>query len=112
MVIGVEFAPAPGNNRLGALRQFGAQPVELAELAQECLVRLDPDRKRHARGADIGRIGEDLGHAQYPVLGVEVVNIEMAVAQRLRASNVELSLTLPESSAIAMVIALKVEPIS
>ena len=38
----IEFAPALGNQRLGALRQFGAQPVELAEPLQERLVMLDP----------------------------------------------------------------------
>jgi hypothetical protein len=36
-----------GHDRLGAFRQFGAQPVELAHLAQEPLVVLDAHAERH-----------------------------------------------------------------
>ena len=101
------------HQRLGAFRQLGAQPVELAELAQERLVVLDAERQRHARGADVGRIGEDLRHREHAVLRVVVVDGELAVVQRRRAHRtIELSVILPESSAIASVSALKVEPIS
>src|SRR5262245_27608187 len=57
---GVELGPALGHQRLGTLRQFGAQPIELAHLPEEPFVVLDPEAQRHARGADIGGIGEDL----------------------------------------------------
>ena len=49
----VELAPVSGDNRLGALRQFGLQPIELPEFFQERLVPLDPDGERDARGANV-----------------------------------------------------------
>ena len=74
---------------------------------------LDPEAQRHARGADIGGIGEDLRHREDAVLGVEIVDGELAVLQRATAHRTtDLSVILPESSAIATVSALKVEPIS
>ena len=60
---GVEFAPMLGHDRLGAFRQFGAQPVELTDLLQERLVGFDAAGERDAGGADVRRIGEDLRHA-------------------------------------------------
>ena len=80
---GVDLAPALGNQRLGAFRQFGAQAVELAHLFQERLVLLDAERQRHARGADVGGIGEDLRHREEAVLRLVVVDGEAAVMQRM-----------------------------
>ena len=77
----VQFAPVLGHQRLGALRQFGAQPIELAHLLQERLMALDADHQRHARGADVGGMGEDLGHGQDAMRGVEIVDREASVAQ-------------------------------
>ena len=58
------------------------KPVELAHLLQERLVVLDADGERHARGADVGRIGEDLRHGQHAAFRVEIVNRELAEVQR------------------------------
>ena len=80
---GVELAPAPRNQRLRALRQFGAQPLQLAHFAQERLVVLDAEAERHARGADVRRIRENLRHRQHAVLRVEIVDRELAVLQRM-----------------------------
>ena len=78
---GIELAPVFGHQRLGALGQFGAQPVELAHLAQERLVALDADHQREARGADVGGMGEHLRHGQHAMGGVEIVDGEAPVAQ-------------------------------
>ncbi len=80
---GVELAPVPGDQRLGALRQFRAQPIELAQLLEEPLVVFDAQARRHARAADVGRVGEDLGQRQHAVLGVEIVDGELAELQRM-----------------------------
>ena len=71
------------HQRLGAFGQFGAQPVELAHLLQERLVAVHADRQRHARGADIRGIGEDLRHREEAVLRLVVVDGEAAVLQRM-----------------------------
>src|ERR1700757_4800792 len=73
----IELGPALGYQRFGALGQFGTQPIELAHLPEEPFVVLDPEAQRHARGADIGRIGEDLGDREHAVLGVEIVDPEI-----------------------------------
>ena len=78
---GIELGPALGDERLRAFRQLGAQPLELAHLAQEPFVVLDPEAQRHTRSADVGGIGEDLGHREHAVLGVEIVNCELPVLQ-------------------------------
>ena len=78
----VEFAPALRHDRLGAFGQLGAQPVELAELLQERLVRLDALRQRHARGADVGRKGEHLRQRDGAAHRMRVADVEAAVAQR------------------------------
>ena len=79
---GVELAPALGHQRLGALGQLGAQPIELTEFFEERLMVLDAERERHAGGADIRRIGEDLRHRQHAVLRMVIVDVELAVTQR------------------------------
>ena len=43
-------------------------------LRRNALVVLDAELERHARGADIRGIGEDLRHREHAVLGVEVVD--------------------------------------
>ena len=63
---GDQPAPARRQQRLGAFRHFGQQPVEQPDPAQEFLVPLDADIERHARRADIGGMGEDLRHRQDP----------------------------------------------
>ena len=73
---------------------------------------LDAEAERHARGADIGRIGEDLGHREHAILRVEIVDREFAVLQRMARVERRPQRDLAESSAIATVSALKVEPIS
>ena len=79
---GVQLAPVLRHDRRRALRQLGAQPVELAHLAQERLVRLDALRQRDARRADVGGEGEDLLHVEEAALRLVVVNGELAVMQR------------------------------
>src|SRR6266545_2902027 len=78
----VEFGPALGYERLGAFGQLGAQPLELAHLPQEPFVMLDSEAQRHARGADVGRIGEDLRNREHAVLSVEIVDGEFPILQR------------------------------
>src|SRR5262249_26492198 len=80
---GVELGPALGHQWFGALGQFGTQPIELAHLSQEPFVVLDPEAQRHARGADIGGVGEDLRNREHAVLSVEIVDRELAVLQRM-----------------------------
>jgi hypothetical protein len=46
-------------------------------------VVLDPQAHRHAGGADIGGVGEDLGDREHAVLRVEVVDCELAVLKRM-----------------------------
>ena len=87
--------------------------VEQAEPVQEVLVALDADDVGHLGRADVGRIDEHLGHRQHAVLAVEVVDGEAADADRPRRVEACRScVTLPLSSAMAMVKVLKVEPIS
>ena len=78
---GVEFAPVPRDNRLGVLRQFGAQAIHLAHLAQEGLVAFDADHQSHARRADVRGIGEHFRHRQRAALRVIIVNREPAEMQ-------------------------------
>ncbi len=70
-----------GHQRLGALRQFGAQAIELAHLFQEGFVALDADHQREPRGADVRGMGEDFGNRQHAMGGVKIVNREPPVAQ-------------------------------
>ena len=91
-----------GHERLGALGQFGAQPVELAHLLQEGLMALDADHQRHPRGADVGGVGEDFRHAEYAMGGVESVDGELPVAQAIARVDAagQVRVTLPVSSAM------------
>ena len=79
---GVQFAPVPRHDRRGALRQFGAQPVELPHLAQERLVPFDALRQRDARRADVGGEGEDLLHVEEAALRLVVVDRKFSIVQR------------------------------
>ena len=79
---GVELAPALRHDRRRALRQFGAQPVHLAELLQERLVRLDALRQRDPRGADVGGEGEHFRQRDRAAERMGVVNRELAEMQR------------------------------
>ena len=76
---GIELGPALGYERLGAFGQLGAQPLELAHLPQEPFVMLDSEAQRHSRGADVGRIGEDLRNREHAVLSVEIVDGEFPI---------------------------------
>ena len=77
----VELAPVLGHQRLGALRQLGAQPIELTHLPQERLVTLDAHHQRQSRGADVGGMGEHFRHGQNAMGGVKIVDGEVSVAQ-------------------------------
>ena len=79
---GVQLAPVPRHDRLGAFGQFRAHARELAHLAQKRLVLLDALPHRHARRADVGGIGEDFRHGQRAVLRVIIVDLEAAEGER------------------------------
>ena len=87
--------------------------VQQAEALQELAVPLDADHVGLLRRADVGRIEEHFRHRQHAALAVEVVDGLAADADRTRRVEACCSAsTLPESSAIAVVKLLKVEPIS
>ena len=50
---GVQHAPVLRDKRLGGFRQFGAQPGQMAHLAQKRLVALDADHHGDACRADV-----------------------------------------------------------
>ena len=79
---GVQIAPVMGHDRRSAFRQFGAQPLELAHLAQKRLVRFHALRQCDPRCADVGGEGEHLLHVQEAALRLVVMDREFSIVQR------------------------------
>jgi len=79
----VELAPVARHQRLGAFRQLGAQPIELAKLAQEPFVVLDAELERHAGRCRRWRSRWKIsGTVSTRFWAWEIMNGELAVLQR------------------------------
>src|SRR5690606_2074279 len=64
----IDRRPALGQQRSGRFRDLGPQAVEQPHPLQEVVMLLHAYRQRHARGADVGGMDEDLGDGQYAAL--------------------------------------------
>ena len=110
---GVDLGPAARHQRRGVFGKLRLQSLQLAGATQEFAVVLHPQLKRHGAPCRYWRNGRRLpARSEYGSGRDNRGCADVRIAAGARASKVELISNSPESSAIATVNALSVEPIS